>query len=62
MIGKGATPSFFAIANYNYTLTSPLHFLNLYWILVYIYGIITNVYAQKLRVRFERNGANGFQC
>jgi len=21
MIGKGATPSFFAIANYNYTLT-----------------------------------------
>jgi len=22
MIGKGATPSFFAIANYNYTLTS----------------------------------------
>ena len=23
MIGKGATPSFFAIANYNYTLTKP---------------------------------------
>ena len=22
MIGKGATPSFFAIANYNYTLTN----------------------------------------
>ena len=25
MIGKGATPSFFAIANDNYTLTSQLH-------------------------------------
>ena len=49
-------------ADFTFSNNTLLHFLNLYWILVYIYGIITNVYAQKLRVRFERNGANGFQC
>ena len=56
-ISKIHTNADFTFSN-NMTQT----FLNLYWILVYIYGIITNVYAQKLRVRFERNGANGFQC
>ena len=49
-------------ADFTFSNNKLIHFLNLYWILVYIYGIITNVYAQKLRVRFERNGANGFQC
>ena len=35
MIGKGATPSFFAIANYNYTLTEEDYFKrNIYMPLV----------------------------
>ena len=29
MIGKGATPSFFAIANYNYTLTGEVNCLGI---------------------------------
>lgn len=31
MIGKGATPSFFAIANYNYTLTIDNIKIGLMW-------------------------------
>ena len=36
MIGKGATPSFFAIANDNYTLTNLYYNIKVYFIFILI--------------------------
>ena len=55
MIGKGATPSFFAIANYNYTLTANnngLSKLLLDHILYYLMHYLCMNFLQQLLIQF----------